>query len=175
MASKFFANDNDSEHSDHEDQKSDQSEKDKPVVKKAAYYESSSDEDEKRVVRSEKDKRFEALRTVISKIKDKMKIKDFVSLSDEFDNLNKEYDKAKKVIEKEGIPLFYTRICYVLEQFVNGISNEEKKSLKKDNNTAFNKIKQRIKKHNKVIEDKINEFAKVIPSNLLTFLEPSFL
>lgn len=160
MASKFFANENDSEHSDQEDQKSVESEKDKQVVKKTAYYESSSDEDEKRVVRSEKDKRFEALRNVISKIKDKMRIKDFVALSDEFDNLNKEFDKSKKVIEKEGLPLFYVRICYVLEQFVNSISSEEKKSLKTANNRAFNTIKQRIKKHNKTIEDKINEFAK---------------
>jgi hypothetical protein len=161
MASKFFAGDNDNSHSDSEEHKSEASEKEKQVFKKT-YFDSSSDEDEKRVVRSEKDKRFEAIRQVITKIKDKMKIKDFISISDEFDNLGKEFEKAKKVVDKEGIPVFYIRICYVLEQFVNTITNDEKKSMKKDNSTAFNKIKQRIKKHNKTIEDKINEFAKVL-------------
>jgi hypothetical protein len=160
MASKFFAGDDDNSHSDNDDHKSEASEKEKQVFKKT-YFDSSSDEDEKRVVRSEKDKRFEAIRQVITKIKDKMRIKDFISISDEFDNLGKEFEKAKKVVDKEGIPIFYIRICYVLEQFVNTITNDEKKSMKKDNSTAFNKIKQRIKKHNKTIEDKINEFAKV--------------
>lgn len=191
MASKFFAAAGDSDHSDNDDNKSNTS--DKPVVpKKPVYYESSSDEDVVRVVRSEKDKRLEAIQTVINKIKEKMSIKDFIALETEFDNLNKEYEKSKKVVDKErqdaenkkkgiepekkpndknqkagekekkGVHFSFIRICYVLEQFVNNVTTEEKKSLKQANNKAFNILKQRIKKNNKLFEADIQEFSQVI-------------
>lgn len=187
MASKFFAAAGDSDQSDNEDNKSVESAKEKQVVKKAAYFDSSSDEDVGRVVRSEKDKRLEAVQTVINKIKEKMSIKDFVSLETEFDNLNKEYEKSKKVVDKErqeadskkkniialetakksndkdkrGVHFAFVRICYVLEQFVNNVTSEEKKSLKAANNKAYNILKQRIKKNNKTLELDIKEFEQV--------------
>lgn len=55
--------------------------------------------------------------------------------------MNKILEKSKKVIEKEGIPLNYTRICYILENLVNNIGAEEKKKLKSANNKAFNTLK----------------------------------
>lgn len=72
--------------------------------------ETESSDDEKRVVRTEKDKRFGNMREVIRKIKDKMKNKDFKTLIDLFADLIKELDKAKKVVEKDGIPSFFVRI-----------------------------------------------------------------
>jgi Eukaryotic translation initiation factor 3 subunit 8 N-terminus. len=167
MQSKFFAEGGASDSNDSDDNVSQTSEQEEKVVKKPAYFESSSDEDVKRVVRSEKDKRYEALRQVISRIKDKMRIKDFVSLSDEFDELNKQLEKSKKVIEKEGVPLFYIRICYVLENFCNNIPADEKKALKPANAKAYNTLKHKIKKNNKAYEQKIKEFGEVFPHGLV--------
>jgi len=160
MTSRFFAGAASSSESDNEsDVRSEKSEEEE-VVKRQFIYESSSDEEEKRVVRSEKDKRYDALRTIITRIKDKMRIQDFVSLGDQFDDLNKNLEKSKKVIEKEGVPQFYIRICYVLENFLNDLTKEEKNSLKKDNQKAYNTLKHKVKKNNKLYEDKIKAFAE---------------
>lgn len=161
MASKFFAAASQSESEEEQDQRSEQSDKGEEVQKPKFYYQSSSDEDQRRVVRSEKDKRYEALRTVIDKIKDKMRIEDFVAMADEFDELNKQLEKSKKVVEKEGVPLFYIRICYVLENFMNNLPAEKKNSLKPANKKAYNTLKHKVKKNNKQYEDKLKAFAEV--------------
>jgi len=159
MASKFFAADNDFSSNPSDDEVSDNEEEQNQVIKNR-YYESSSDEEEKRVVRSEKDKRYDALRKIISRIKDKMRIEDFVSIRDEFDELNKQMEKSKKVIEKEGVPIFYIRICYVLDNFVKNITSEQKKAFKPANNKAYNALKQNLRKNNKAYEAKLEEFGK---------------
>ena len=161
MTSRFFAGANESESEEENDNRSEQSVEEKEEVAKKFYYESSSDDDQKRVVRSEKDKRYEALRTVIDRIKDKMKIDDFVTMADEFDELNKQLEKAKKVVEKEGVPLFYIRICYVLENFLNNLPADKKNSLKPANKKAYNTLKHKVKKNNKLYEEKIKAFHEV--------------
>jgi translation initiation factor 3 subunit C len=176
MQSKFFAGGSDTESNESEDNQSQTSDQEEKVIKKPAYFESSSDEDVKRVVRSEKDKRYDALRQIIARIKDKMRIKDFMALTDEFDELNKQLDKSKKVIEKEGVPLFYIRICFVLEEFLNNISAEDKKNLKPANAKAYNTLKHKVKKNNKNYEQKIKEFSAVISFfPYINFLESHFL
>ena len=162
MASKFFADEDEveSQHSD-ENITDDEEEKKQQVRKPMMYFSESSDEDEKRIVKSEKEKRYEAIRESIDKIKDKMKIKDFSAIHDLFDELNKQIEKSKKVIEKEGVPLFYIRICFVLENLLNSLTAEEKKNLKSANNKAYNTLKHRVKKNNKQYETQIANFAKV--------------
>jgi translation initiation factor 3 subunit C len=159
MASKFFADAGNSASSEEEDNRSEQSEEDKQVAKRPLYMESSSDEEEKRVVRTEKDKRYEAIKSVITRIKDKIKIKDFITLNDEFDELNKQLEKSKKVIEKEGVPMFYIRICHDLDAFCQNFPADEKKALKPANNKAYNTLKHKMKKNNKNYEQKLKEFA----------------
>jgi translation initiation factor 3 subunit C len=160
MASRFFAAASQSESEEDQDQRSEPSDKGEEVQKPKFYYESSSDEDQRRVVRSAKDKRFEALTTVIDRIKDKMRIEDFVAMADEFDELNKQFDKSKKVIEKEGVPLFYIRICYVLENFLTNLPADKKSALKPANKKAYNTLKHKVKKNNKLYEDKLKAFAE---------------
>ena len=161
MTSRFFAGGNSEPESEEEnDNKSDVSENKEPE-KRAFIYESSSEDEQKRVVRSEKDKRYEALRTVIDRMKDKMKIDDFVTLADEFDELNKLLEKSKKVIEKEGVPLFYIRICYVLEEFLVNLPTDKKNSLKPANKKSYNTLKHKVKKNNKIYEEKIKAFQQV--------------
>lgn len=163
-SAKFFGNKDDQSSDSDRDSSSEHEEEEKVEVQPARrnlYMESSSDEEEKRVVRSEKDKRFQAINDVIKKIKEKLKIEDFAAISDEFDELNKNMDKAKKIIEKEGVPRFYIRICYVLENYINNYPPEKKKNLKTANNKGFNALKSKLKKNNKNYVTQLEEFKKV--------------
>ena len=62
----------------------------------------SDDEDDvKRVVRSAKDKRYEALNEIIKNIRNSKKINDFNKMETQFMDLQKAFDKARPVVAKE--------------------------------------------------------------------------
>ena len=77
------------------------------------YRQFSDDEaDDKRVVRSAKEKRYEILFNIIKSIRNSKKIKDFNKMLSSYEDLLKAYEKAKPVIAKEenGVtPRFYVR------------------------------------------------------------------
>jgi len=161
MTSKFFAEDGEqSDHASNEEVSDVEEEKKQQTKKVTNYFSESSEEEEGRRVKTEKEKRYDAIKEVIEKIKEKIKIKDFGAILDGFDDLNKQVEKAKKIVEKEGVPIFYTRICWALENLVNSLSSEDKKALKPANARAFNSLKHNLKKNNKKYEAKIAEFAK---------------
>ena len=62
---------------------------------------SDDETDEKRVVRSAKEKRYEALYANIKTIKNCKKTKDFNQMLSSFEDLQKNFEKAKPVIAKE--------------------------------------------------------------------------
>ena len=100
------------------------------------------------------------MKEVIEKINKKMNINDFVSLLQHYEELNKEFDKSKKILEKEGIPRFYIRVLVQIENCVTNFSAEDKKKLNQNNNKSFNTLKQKIKKHNLLFTKEINEFLQ---------------
>lgn len=163
--SKFFADGNPSEdESQSEPEELEKIDEEKKVKPKQMFkdVDTSESEEEKRVVKSEKDKRFGAMKDTIKKIYDKIKINDFVAIYNEFMELNKLLEKSKKIIEKEGLPRFYIRICFMLENLTNNLSAEEKKKFSASNNKSFNILKQQIKKNNKNYTKEIEDFKKVI-------------
>lgn len=94
------------------------------------------------MVVSEKDKRVLRMREVIDRIRKKMKINDFVSLSNDFDELNRELEKGAKVFEKEGgAPRFYVRTLCEIENYILSLSADDKKKLSQSNNKAYNIMK----------------------------------
>lgn len=60
---------------------------------------SSESEEEKRVVRSAKDKRADELRVILRQLNNHKKIKDFSALLSDFEELLKIYEKGKKADE----------------------------------------------------------------------------
>ena len=98
--SKFFAT-GDSE-SESENESSDENEvmlaDDRMSTNRFVYSESESEDEGKRVVRSERDKRLEELRTVVRAVKNHLKIADWVSLAKDFDSLSAAIDKARNVL-----------------------------------------------------------------------------
>jgi len=104
-------------------------------------------ETKKRVVKSTRDKRFEELTDTIKRIKNAMKINDWNTIHADFDKLNKQYQKASSVIQKEGIPRFYIKTLVMLEDFVK--TTQEQKltaTMKQTNAKSFNAMKQNLKK-----------------------------
>ncbi|CAI8034637.1 Eukaryotic translation initiation factor 3 subunit C [Geodia barretti] len=124
---------------------------------------SDDEEEEKRVVRSQKDKRYDELRSVVHAMKNSQKIKDIAKVQSSFEALQKAFQKAKSVVEKEGsTPVFYTRTLTLLEDFVLGLWNDKdaKQKLSKPNAKALTTLKQKVRKYNKEFEAEIESFRE---------------
>lgn len=154
MASRFQLVDSDE--SDYEDE--DSNEVKRVEDRRQWFDDSSEEEDETRVVRSQKVKKWEILTNHCAKIKNKLKIQDYVSTVSEFEELNKQLSKSENVIQVEGIPVFYIRTLARLEDAVNNLNKEAQKKLSSNNAKSFNKLKANLKKHNKNYEEDINKF-----------------
>ncbi|XP_024530138.1 eukaryotic translation initiation factor 3 subunit C [Selaginella moellendorffii] len=123
---------------------------------------SEGSEDEKRVVRSAKVKRFDEMSATIDQIRNHMKINDWVSLQESFDKINKQLEKVLRVTETAAPPRIYIKALVILEDFLSQtLGNKElKKKMNSSNSKAFNYMKQKLKKNNKIYEAEIEQFRK---------------
>lgn len=129
---------------------------------RTTYQFSDDDDDTKRVVKSAKDKRYEILQTTIKGMRNSMKINDVAKIQTEYENLIKEYEKAKQVVEKEGIPNFYVKCLCDLEDYIQTQweDTDGRKKLSKLNAKALASLRQKLKKYNRDFEEKINEYRE---------------
>jgi len=124
---------------------------------------SSDDETEqKRTVRSQKDKLYDQLEGTIKKMRNHMKINDWVSLHTDFNKLTQQIEKGKKVIDKDGLPQFLIKMLVELEDFSNRIhgSKDQKKSMSSRNYKSMNTMRQKLRKYNKQYAKQIEEYRK---------------
>jgi len=121
---------------------------------------SDDEDDTKRVVKSAKDKRFEALQNTIKVIRNSMKITDIAKIETEYQNLTKEYEKAKVVVIKEGIPNFFIKVLADLEDYIQTQweDTDGRKKLSKPNAKALASLRQKLKKYIRDFEEKVTEY-----------------
>jgi len=108
--------------------------------------ESDDDSKEKRVVKTQKDKRFPQMKATIKLIKNGVKIQDWTAAQKEYDNLDKQLDKAKSVINVHGFPPFYWKTLLWLETVVKTVKKETKKNMSVLNAKALSRVSAKIKK-----------------------------
>lgn len=155
--SKWFAQGNAS--SDSEDDEGEKVKVDKEMnrIRNVARELGSDSEEEKRVVRTEKDKKWLAMRTICNKIKDKMRIDDFTELLNQFLALLKEMEKSKKLLDQEPTyPSFLMNALLNLLRMTNEYTNKAKLNVL--NAKALNTLKQKLRKFEKDFAKEIEKF-----------------
>lgn len=127
-------------------------------------FDSSSSEEEKRVVRSAKDKRFEAILNAIATLKHHINSSDYVGVNKDFDGLQKLLIKAKNIVRKEGVPKFYVKAMLSIKTTVEAVVKAKKanKDMKMNpsNSKAINGLKQKLKKFEKKNKNIIEAYLK---------------
>ncbi|KAA8909105.1 eukaryotic translation initiation factor 3 subunit 8 N-terminus-domain-containing protein [Sphaerosporella brunnea] len=119
-----------------------------------------SDEDEgKRTVKSAKDKRQEEIEGMIKAIENAQKINDWVTISSEFDKLNRLVQKGTIGV---SVPKIYVRAVAELEDFMNETVKDKAaaKKMNAANARALNAIKQKVKRNNRTYEIEIEAYRK---------------
>ena len=150
------------------------------IIQHVVSFQFSDDEgDDKRVVRSAKEKRFEALYSIIKTIRNSMKIKDFNKMLSSYEELLKAFDKAKPVIVKErekdkaegkstswlvgDSPKFYVRILVEMEKLINETWEDTagRKAMSKVNGKSLGSLRQKLRKYMR--ENVADDVAKFDP------------
>ncbi|EFO90496.1 CRE-EIF-3.C protein [Caenorhabditis remanei] len=151
--SRFFHAKGDSD----SDTESSEDEVEEQKVNKSAKFRDDLDfmagpeDDEKRVVRAQKDKKFDELKGIIKQNRDAKCNKDLNRLLTGFDSLVKAYDKSKTIFQRQNvtIPRFYIRSLVEIEDYVNKLweDKDAKASLSKNNAKALPPLRQKLKRY----------------------------
>ncbi|KAI0212557.1 Eukaryotic translation initiation factor 3 subunit C [Lamellibrachia satsuma] len=158
--SRFFAAGSDS---DSESSSSDEEVPVRPIGISKPMQWSDEEEEVKRVVRSAKDKRFEELKEIIKKTRNHKKIKDMAKILSDFEEMCRAYEKARKVIDKEGAtPRFYVRYLAELDDFVNECWEDKvgRKAMSKNNAKGLTALRTKLRKYNRDFELQITEYKE---------------
>lgn len=120
----------------------------------------SESEDERRVIRSAKDKRYEELQAACDELRNKMHINDWASILSQFVKLNQAVEKLQKVLQQQVIPRRYIKALVDLEDFINRTfgDRDARKKMSTANAKSFSTMRQRLKKHNLQFKDQIDAF-----------------
>jgi translation initiation factor 3 subunit C len=147
--SRFFATGDTSSESSTSESEDEIPQKTAKPTKKVGFAFSSDEEEEVRVVRSLKDKRFDEIKSHIKIIRNSRKIRDVSRALEGFENMRKVYDKSKSVVETSGIPAFYVRALADLEDFVKELWDDKdvKAKLNKMNSKALSGLRQNLRKY----------------------------
>lgn len=114
------------------------------VQKKVKQHDGDDSGDEKRKVKSPKEKLKEMIKEKYQKIKNSVNSKNFVVMHENLEELLKHADKVFQLFGDDVPLMFFESFC-TIEDCI-GLTKEEQKNLKRENNTAFHNIKKALLK-----------------------------
>ncbi|KAK2168655.1 hypothetical protein LSH36_15g12053 [Paralvinella palmiformis] len=157
--SRFFATGSDSET---ESSSSEEEVQIRPTVTQRVIQWDETEEETRRVVKSQRDKRFDEMKDMIKTMRNHKKIKDMANILDDFEDLGKAYEKAKKIVEKEGIPRFYIRALVELEDFVIECweDRDARKSMSKNNAKSLTILRQKLRRYLRDFEKPVADYRE---------------
>ena len=119
--------------------------------------------DEKRKVRSPKEKLKDLIKEKYQKIKKAASTKNFVSIQECIEDLFKNSDKVLQLFKDESFPILFLEAVCICEDSLN-LSKEDQKALKRENNIAFNNIKKAYHKGIKKFEEMLKNHKDKRPT-----------
>lgn len=135
------------------------------IQKKQKHGDDDSD-NEKRKVRSPKEKFKDLIKEKYLKIKDAKSSQNFVLMHENLEELLKHFDKVLQLFTKNEFPILFLESLVICEEALS-LSKDEQKNLKRENNTAFNNMKKVIGKNAKKINELIENYKKDRPTKEL--------
>ncbi|WBY55940.1 eukaryotic translation initiation factor 3 subunit C [Plasmodium yoelii yoelii] len=162
MQSKFWARGADNDSGDNVSDSSENEVDEKPLVsaqaERWAVMDSSSSEEEERVIKSHEGKRLDFYENIEDNLNDSME-------NDDFSQLLKEYDNLYKFMVKEdpdSIPNFVIIYLDKLTKYVDTTfqNNVEKKNLSKNKAQTLNKLRAKIRKCSELYQNKLNQYLE---------------
>jgi translation initiation factor 3 subunit C len=130
---------------------------------KYSYDESESSEEEKRVLKTPKEKLIALIKENYIKIKDHLEAKNYIGVLECYSEVMKNADKIKKEFGvTDKLPETFVRMLYLVEESLN-LPKEEKSKLSQKNNTAFNSLKKETKLM-KPFEEAVKTYREFKPS-----------
>lgn len=116
----------------------------------------SSGDDNKRKVKTPKEKLLELMKKSSNKIRDNILSKNFIIANEVFDELVKSFDKIKHFFSNNP-PAFFIKTLALLEETAN-ISKEERGKISTKNNTSLTGIKKTFIKYSKHFEESLKTY-----------------
>ena len=114
-------------------------------------------EDEGRVVKSQKDRKWDSMKEGIVRIRNARKNSDWPLIQDEFAAVNKMVEKSKMIIIQSGLPKFYVKMLVEVEDHVQ-LALKDKEAIKKMKpvvSRALNQMKLQVRKHNETYKAEV--------------------
>ena len=108
-------------------------------------------------MRSEKDRTWNNIFERVCKIRSAIKINDWSTIHDEFEDVNKQVDKAKMLVMHHGLPPFYVKMLAEVEELVNAAVKDKESvgKMKPVVARALNRMKLVVRKHHKRYETEV--------------------
>jgi len=125
---------------------------------KYKYDDSESSDDNKRVVKTPKEKLMELMKNSCNKIKDNISSKNFIVANEVFDELVKSFDKIKQLFA-DNPPSFFIKTLSLIEETAN-MNKEERGKISTKNNTALTGLKKTFTKYIKNFEENLKTYKE---------------
>lgn len=129
-----------------------------PFAKGRTYDFSDSSEDEKRKVKTPKEKLQDQINKLYNEIRDDTSNKVMTELSQSYDDLIKIYSKVKSTFDT--IPMKYIKSFFLLDSMINSMSKEDKDQLTQHQFKSFNALKKKFYKDFSTFEAELNDYKE---------------